>query len=120
MRMALLGSALALCIGILSGPALADSGVTGDYLEARSCNVFIGGCHYGAEFVTTGREAVMAWRVGSGALGGVDVSGLTAAAVMSADLNLAEPQAKRSTILYVDASATPAQRAALENALKAK
>jgi hypothetical protein len=120
MRIAHLGSAFALSLGILSGPAFAGGAVTGDYLEARSCNVFVGGCHFGSEFVTTGREAVMAWHVVNGARGGVDLSGLSAAAVISADLNLAEPQAKRSAIVYVDAKASAAQRDALVSLLQEK
>jgi hypothetical protein len=120
MRIGNLGGALALAFGILSGPAFAGGAVTGDYLEARSCNVFVGGCHYGSEATTTGREAVMAWHVVSGARGGVDLAGLSAAAVIAADLNLAEPQAKRSTIIYVDAAASPAQREALVSLLQEK
>jgi hypothetical protein len=120
MRIVHLVSALALSIGIMGVPAYAAGAVTGDYLEARSCNVFVGGCHYGAEFVTNGREAVMAWHVARGGRGGVNLAGLSAAAVVSADLNLAESQAKRSAILYVDASATPSQREALVGLLKEK
>jgi len=120
MRIRHLGGALALSLGILSGPAFAAGAVTGDYLEARSCNVFVGGCHYGSEFVTTGREAVMAWHIVSGSRGGVDLSGLSAAAVISADLNLAETQAKRSAIVYVDARASAAQQEALVGLLQEK
>lgn len=120
MRIRHLGGALALSLGILSGPAFAGGAVTGDYLEARSCNIFVGGCHYGSEFVTTGREAVMAWHIVNGSRGSVDLAGLSAAAVVSADLNLAESQAKRSAILYVDAKASAAQRDALVALLQEK
>jgi hypothetical protein len=120
MRITHLVSALTLSLGLVGGPVLAGDAVTGDYLEARSCNVFIGGCHYGAEFVTTGREALMAWNVRSGSHNGVDLTGLSAVAVVAADLNLAEAQAKRSTLLYIDARATAAQRAALADLVRQK
>jgi hypothetical protein len=120
MRIAHLGSVLALTAGILGGPAFAGAPITGDYVEARSCNIYVGACHYSGEYVTAGREAVMAWHFNRGARGAVDLAGLSAAAVLSADLNLAEPQAKRSAILYVDAGATPAQRTALVELLKEK
>jgi hypothetical protein len=92
--------------------ALAAPSVTGDYVEARSCSVYAGPCHYGSEFTTAGREAVMAWHVRGGAYAGQPLDGLTAAAAVVADENLAVTGPRR-TVLYVDERATPAQREAL-------
>ena len=36
--------------------------IAGDYVEARTASVFAGACHYNGELVTTGRDAIMAWR----------------------------------------------------------
>src|SRR6266566_6269192 len=91
--------------GVSAAPA-----VTGDYVEARSCNVYAGPCHYGSEYTTAGREAVMAWRVGHGAAAGQTLDGLSAVAVVVADDNLAVADAPRRTVFYVDERATPAQR----------
>jgi hypothetical protein len=106
-----LGMSAALLAAAATG-ALAAPTVTGDYVEARSCNVYAGPCHYGSEFTTAGREAVMAWRVRTGAYAGQTLDGLTAAAAVVADENLAVTGPRR-TVLYVDERATPAQREAL-------
>jgi hypothetical protein len=86
----------------------------GVYVEARSAQVFIGGCIWNSEAMTIGREAVMAWRIDGGSIDGVDVTGLAVVAAIAGDENLAiNPDAARRTVLYVDASATPAQRDAI-------
>jgi hypothetical protein len=96
----------------------------GVYVEARSAQVFIGGCIWNSEAMTIGREAVMAWRIDKGHIGGVEVAGLAVVAAIAGDENLAiNPEAARRTVLYVDAAATTEQRQALtdlyvtENAL---
>lgn len=101
---------------------LAASGttaVTGDYVEARTAEVFAGGCIQGSEGEALGREAILAWRVGRGQVNGVALDGLSIVAVVAGDLNLstheiggAKPQ-KIRTAIRVDARATPAQRDAL-------
>ena len=68
MRMTLFGSALVLATGLIGGPAFA-AGISGDYVEARSCNVFVGACHYSGEYMTAGREALLVWHVSRGARG---------------------------------------------------
>jgi hypothetical protein len=100
--------------------ASAAPAVTGEYVEARSCNVYAGPCHYGSEYTTAGREAVMAWRVGHGAYAGQNLDGLSVVAVVVADDNLAVAAAPRETVFYVDQHATPAQREALVALLQAK
>jgi len=65
--------ALGLTAALVAGAAACASAapaVTGDYVEARSCNVFAGPCHFGSEYTTAGREAVMAWHVRGGAYSG--------------------------------------------------
>src|ERR1051326_7035870 len=99
MRIMHFGSALVLAAGILGGPAFAAGAITGDYVEPPPRNVFVGPCHYSGEYATSGREATMAWHFSHGAPGGVDVAGLSAAAVVTADLNPAEPQGRASGVL---------------------
>jgi hypothetical protein len=68
----------------------------GDYVEVRTASVFAGACHYNGEVVTTGRDAMMAWKVTSGKWQGVDLSGARAMAIITSDANLSDNNAARS------------------------
>jgi hypothetical protein len=114
-------SALLLTIGAglrASGPATTTS-ISGDYVEARTAEVFAGGCIMGSEGEPSGREAILAWRVGQGRVNGVALDGLSVVAVVAADTSLgmheiggAAPRVIK-TALRVDDRATPDQRDAL-------
>ncbi len=88
------------------------SDCAGEYVEARTASVFAGACHYNGEFVTAGREAVCAWRIGSGAWAGQDLAGVAIAAIVTADANLDERSAARRSTIVVDAALAPARAAA--------
>lgn len=90
----------------------------GDYVEVRTASVFAGACHYNGEVVTTGRDAMMAWNVTNGQWQGVDLNGVRAIAIVSADVNLAEDNAARTSEIIIDSSASRAQAVAMLNALK--
>ena len=45
--------------------------ITGEYVEARTAEVFAGGCIMNSEAETMGRQAIMAWRITSGSFDGV-------------------------------------------------
>lgn len=92
----------------------------GDYVEARTASVFAGPCHYSGEYMSDGRDAVVAWHVASGDYQGVSLAGLSAVAVVRSDDNLGDKTARKTAKLYVDSAATPAQRTAMVAALKAK
>ena len=92
----------------------------GDYVEVRTASVFAGACHYNGEVVTTGRDAMMAWNVTNGQWQGVDLSGVRALAIVSADANLAENNAARTSEIIIDLNASRAQAVAMVNALKEK
>jgi len=94
--------------------------IRGDYLEVRTASVFAGACHYNGEVVTTGRDALMAWNVTSGTWQGVDLTGVRAMAITSADANLADKDAARKTELVIDSNASRMQAMAMLNALKQK
>ena len=94
--------------------------IAGDYVEARTASVFAGACHYNGELTTTGREAEMVWHIREGVWNGSALNGLSAVASVVSEANLIDEQAERRSILYVDASATPAQAEALTDALKTK
>jgi hypothetical protein len=96
------------------------SKVVGDYVEARTASVFAGACHYNGELVTTGRDAVMAWKIASGSWRGTDLTGVTAMAAVSCDDNLKNDAAARQSEIVVNASATPAQTGAFADFLAKK
>ena len=62
--------------------------LTGEYIEARTAEVFAGGCIMNSEAETMGRQAVLAWRITSGAFNGVPLDGLTVIAAVAGDRNL--------------------------------
>jgi hypothetical protein len=117
---------LALASMIVAISALAFSSqaenvsLRGDYVEVRTASVFAGACHYNGEVVTTGRDAMMAWKVTSGKWQGVDLSGVRVMAIVSADANLAENNAARQSEIIIDSQASRTQALAMVNALKEK
>ncbi len=93
--------------------------ISGEYVEARTAEVFAGGCVMNSEAETTGRQAVMAWKIDRGSYQGVSLDGLSVVAAVNGDRNLGmremggeAPQNVRAA-LVVDARATDAQREAL-------
>src|SRR5205809_1679956 len=103
---------------MLAPLAARPASVTGTYVEARTAEVFAGACVMNGEAATTGREALVAWKVDHGQVNGVAVDGLAVVAALSADANLGiheiggEATTARAA-LYVDSRAMAAQRTAL-------
>jgi hypothetical protein len=102
-----------------SAAAGPNGSIVGDYVEARTAEVYTGGCILGSEGEPGGREAVMAWRVSKGSYNGVAIDGLSIVAAVAGDTNLgmhelggtAPTQVKAAFL--VDARASDAQRGAL-------
>lgn len=113
-------SVAALVAGLLGSAAQAAPAVTGEYVEARSANVFVGACHHESELLTAGRNAVLAWKMSDGEFNGVGLKGVTAVAVVSGDKHLKFDDAKRRSVLYLSDAATPAQRDAVTTLLKTR
>ncbi len=128
MRTTMIAAALLMTVGVSVGAAaFAKSSapedprarISGEYVEARTAEVFAGGCIMNSEAETMGRQAVLAWRITSGAFEGVTLDGLTVVAVVAGDRNLGmremggeEPTVVRA-IITVDPRANAAQRDAL-------
>jgi hypothetical protein len=116
MRRVVLAAAMA---GLMASRVLGAGGsISGTYVEARTAEVFAGGCIMNGEAVTTGREALLAWKVTRGSFDGVALNGLAVVAAVAGDANLGIREfggqaAETRTALFVDERATPAQRAAL-------
>jgi hypothetical protein len=99
-----------------ASPCLAAPSISGDYLEARTSDVYTGSCFANSEMSLAGKEAVFAWKVREGAWRGVAVQGLSVVAVVRASATLGDPMASplpARAVLLVDERADPAQRAAL-------
>ena len=64
-------AAAVILAGTVTLSADSSSTITGDYVEARTVEVFTGGCIMNMDGESGGREAVMAWRVNQGAYEGV-------------------------------------------------
>jgi hypothetical protein len=103
------------CILLGAAPASTDPGrLKGDYVEARTADVYTGPCFSNAEVFITGHQAVMAWKVTEGSWKGVDLNGLSVAAAVLGTTTFSEDIAKSAkSVLIVDKKATPAQRDAL-------
>jgi hypothetical protein len=75
--------------GILATPLMAAGhSLSGVYVEARTAEVFVGGCLMSSEAETTGKQAVLAWKVNHGSLNGVQLDGLSVVAAVVGDKNL--------------------------------
>ena len=111
-----------LALVLVAGFAFATetSTVQGEYIEARSASVYVGACHFGAEYVEGGREATVVWNIQSGSWNDVSLKDLTVVAVISAKNNLAIDTETRRSVLYMDPSTTPEQRAAISDMLTTK
>src|SRR3954471_2795426 len=88
--------------------------VRGQYVEARTCDVYTGACFANADTGLTGKNAVLAWKIETGAVGTTRVDGLGVVAVVAARETLGLKQsAPGKALVIVDEKATPEQRQAL-------
>jgi hypothetical protein len=98
---------------IVCGSAPAND-IKGQYVEARTCDVWTGPCFANAEMNWGGKNAVMAWKVDSGTIDSVRLDGLSVVAVVDARDTLGLDQTGPArALLIVDQRATPKQREAL-------
>lgn len=113
-------TAIALLLTVPGALATQPETVQGEYLEARSVSVYVGACHYGAEYVEGGREATLVWNIHQGTWKGVSLEGLTVVAVVTGENNLAIDTSTRRSVLYLDEKATSEQRTAVVDLMAAK
>jgi hypothetical protein len=97
--------------------------ITGQYIEARTADVYTGPCIANSEIGLAGKQAVMGWHVEHGTWGNIDLDGLSVVAVVNSDVTLGSPDGgpvHAQAVLIVDEAATDAQRAALVNFAQAQ
>jgi hypothetical protein len=106
--------------------ALAGSGrdyVRGEYLEARTCDVFVGACYANSELGEAGKQATLAWRITEGKWKGTDLAGVAAVALVDAKHTLGDPYHSPKpvrNVLLLDEKATDAQLVALRDFVKTR
>ena len=117
MKRAIVAAAL---VGLAASPLVAGGkgSVSGAYVEARTAEVFTGGCIMGSEAETVGKQAVLAWKVDRGSFNGVSLDGLSVVAAVVGDRNLGIQEigggkATTRSAMYVDSRANAAQQIAL-------
>jgi hypothetical protein len=110
-------AAIALAAASVSFAATIPSrSVSGNYIEARTADVYTGPCFANGEVEQVGHEAVFGWKIKNGAWDGVDVAGLSVVGVVGAEHtlgNIAEPVNRARAVVVVDSRATAEQAKAL-------
>jgi hypothetical protein len=105
--------AVAVLALVLTAPLKAAE-ITGQYIEARTCDVWTGPCFANAEVNFNGKNAVMAWMIDKGSHDGVQLDGLGIVAVIAARDTLGiEQSGPAKAVLIVDKKANASQRQAL-------
>src|SRR5512135_3398221 len=98
---------------VLAGSSVAGAaGIRGDYIEARTADVYTGPCFSNAEVFIYGNQAVLAWKVTEGSFQSVDLSGLSIAAAVKGSTTFSEDKPEQArAVLIVDEKADSQQRA---------
>jgi hypothetical protein len=95
--------------------------IYGDYVEARTADVYTGPCFANAEVGLVGNLAVFGWKINRGEWHGVSLDGLSVVAAVKARHTLGdvyESSYPVHAVLIVDESASPEQRLALQSFAK--
>lgn len=99
---------------VVAASPVTAAGLSGQYVEARTCDVYTGACFANADTGLTGKHAVMAWKVDKGSIDNVRLDGLGVVAIVAASETLGLKQTgKGRAMLLVDKKANEAQRSAL-------
>ncbi len=91
--------------------------IKGEYIEARSADVYTGPCFANGEVGLVGDEAILAWKIDQGAWKGISLNGLGIVAVVKAHATLGDPYHSpypAESVLIVDQKASARQRLALQ------
>jgi len=99
------------------GAGLEKSRLHGEYVEARTADIFTGPCFANAEVNLMGDLAVFGWKVSKGSFDGVSLDGLGVVGVVKASATLGDVHTNAypvKSVLIVDERATPEQRMALQ------
>lgn len=115
----LTAASLAACVLLLAASTASAAKISGEYIEARTCDVYTGPCFANGEMDLTGKEALLAWKVDKGAWNDVSLDGLSAALVVKSERTLGYDgvfemkPGKTTSVIVVDENASKEQRDAL-------
>ena len=123
--MKLLCTAAVLCTAasVSFAAGLPARGLSGNYMEARTADVYTGPCFANGEVEINGKEAVFGWKINNGAWKGVSLAGLGVVGVVRTQHTLGDihrPINPAIAVLIVDSRATADQRSALVAFAKAQ
>src|SRR4051794_35619822 len=107
----LVATSLSFAAGLPSGS------VYGNYVEARTADVYTGPCFANSEGGLVGELAVFGWKITKGSFQGVNLDGLSVVGAIRAKSTLGDvitPAYPIKSILIVDERATLEQRIALQ------
>jgi hypothetical protein len=106
---------LALALSIAGLSIAAD--IHGQYVEARTADIYTGPCFANSEVELTGNLAVLGWKIDKGSWQGVSLDGLSVMGIVRAESTLGDymhPDAVNpQAVMILDERATPEQRIAL-------
>jgi len=106
-----------LAASICSAAGIPSRTVNGNYIEARTADVYTGPCFANGESEQVGREAVFGWKIANGEWHGVSLAGLSVVGVVRSEHTLGsttELVNPAKAILIVDIRANVEQRLALQ------
>src|SRR5437870_9776060 len=95
--------------------------IHGDYVEARTADVYTGPCFANAEVGLVGNLAVFGWKINRGEWHGTSLDGLSVVAAVKARNTLGDVYESAypvHAVLIVDSGANPEQRLALQSFAK--
>ncbi|HWB85791.1 MAG TPA: DUF1326 domain-containing protein [Bryobacteraceae bacterium] len=100
---------------------LPSHSIYGNYIEARTADVYTGPCFAMGEVGLVGKLAVFGWKVNNGVWDGVNLEGLSVVGVVRAQHTLGdvdEPINPTKAVLIIDSRANAEQRLALQSFAK--
>jgi len=110
-------TALAIFTSLALGANIPSTHVRGEYVEARTADVYTGPCFANAEVGLTGDLAVMGWKIDQGSFQGVNLDGLSVMGAIRASNtlgNVIDTVYPVKAVLIIDERANAEQRLALK------
>ncbi|HUJ22902.1 MAG TPA: DUF1326 domain-containing protein [Bryobacteraceae bacterium] len=114
-----LALSLVACLSYAAG--IPSGKIYGNYVEARTADVYTGPCFANAEVGQVGQLALFGWKITQGAWSGVALDGLGVVGVVRASSTLGDVYHSAypvKAVLIVDERANPEQRLALQSFAK--
>lgn len=122
MHRTILGAAVSLAVaGLAFGAGIGAHNIYGNYVEARTADVYTGPCFANSEVGLVGNLAVFGWKVTKGSWQGADLDGLSVVGVVRAHHTLGDVYESAypvKAVIIVDSRANTEQRLALQSFAK--